>query len=44
MKTVVAIRHVPFEDLGSFSEPLIEQGYRYCQLDCRGRLAGIIIG
>ncbi len=28
MKTVVAIRHVPFEDLGSFSEPLVEQGYQ----------------
>lgn len=27
MKTVVAIRHVPFEDLGSFAPSLVAQGY-----------------
>ncbi len=28
MKTAIAIRHVPFEDLGSFSETLVKQGYQ----------------
>jgi GMP synthase (glutamine-hydrolysing) len=27
MKTLLAIRHVPFEDLGSFEQPLAEAGY-----------------
>ena len=34
MKTVLAIRHIRFEDLGSFEEAFLERGYqiRYCDV------------
>lgn len=33
-KSAVAIRHVPFEDLGTFAQPLAQAGYalRYCDV------------
>lgn len=33
MKTLLAVRHVPFEDLGSLADPLRDAGYDICYLD-----------
>ncbi len=33
MPTVLAVRHVPFEDLGAFAEPLTDAGYAIRYLD-----------
>jgi GMP synthase (glutamine-hydrolysing) len=33
MKTALAIRHVAFEDLGSFAEPIAEAGFSICYVE-----------